>query len=231
MTGKNARQKAILRQVSGKAATFVSEVQHSLLPSQEVVVGRDPSCQVVLDAMRYRMVSRRHAVVRPLSSSPDAACTWVICDLNSANGTYLNGQRLQGCQQLMPGDRINLGLDGPEFIFEYEINYQNTLISSAGAGPLPPANQYQTPTAHFNPGPAPSQDYLSFTQLFPIISTGKDLTRRVRSADGSGAKILLKPCGTRNSAIFLECSFSTPTHPRIRGRKSCLCVKAYRIRR
>ncbi|KAF3887557.1 MULTISPECIES: PrsW family glutamic-type intramembrane protease [Nostocales] len=178
MTGKNARQKAILRQVTGKGAAFVSEVQHALLPTQEVVIGRDPSCQLVLDAMMYRMVSRRHAVVRPLPSSPDAESSWVICDLNSANGTYLNGQRLQGCQQLMSGDRITLGPDGPEFFFEYELNYQTTVVFQTSASPLPPANQHQSPTTHYNPGPPPGQDYLSFTQLFPIISTGKDLTRK-----------------------------------------------------
>lgn len=178
MTGKSARQKAILRQVSGNGAAYRSEVNHALPPNQEVVIGRDPSCQLVLDAMLYRMVSRRHAVVRPLSSSLDAESGWVICDLNSANGTYLNGQRLQGCQQLIPGDHITLGYDGPEFIFEYEVSYhQTTTITPAVAAPLPPANQYHPPTTNYTPPPS-NQDYLSFTQLFPIISTGKDLTRK-----------------------------------------------------
>ncbi|WP_017315409.1 PrsW family glutamic-type intramembrane protease [Mastigocladopsis repens] len=179
MTGKNARQNAILRQVSGIGASFGAETSYSLLPSQEVVIGRDPSCQLVLDAMLYRMVSRRHAAVRPLSSSPDAEDSWLICDLNSANGTYLNGQRLQGCQQLMSGDYITLGHDGPQFVFECELNYQQaTAIAPAAAIPLPPANSYPTPTsAYYQPPPKPP-DSLSFTQLFPIISTGKDLTRK-----------------------------------------------------
>ncbi|MEC4814538.1 MAG: PrsW family glutamic-type intramembrane protease [Scytonema sp. PMC 1069.18] len=175
MTGKNARQKAILRQVSGNGVVYGSEVNHSLPSNQEVVIGRDPGCQLVLDAMLYRMVSRRHAVVRP-QSSPDKECNWVICDLNSANGTYLNGQRLQGCQQLIHGDHIILGLDGPEFIFEYEVNAQPTTITPPSAVPLPPANQIQTPTTYYTS--TPSHDYISFTQLFPIISTGKDLTRK-----------------------------------------------------
>ncbi|MDM9383321.1 PrsW family glutamic-type intramembrane protease [Chlorogloeopsis sp. ULAP01] len=170
MTGKNARRNAFLRLVSGNVTAYGSEFRYSLFPSKEVVIGRDPSCQVVLDAMMYRMVSRRHAVVRPLPSSTDSECNWVICDLNSANGTYLNGQRLQGCQQLMPGDRITLGYDGPEFLFEYTINHQHTVISSVSdATSLPPAG-YQPPTL--------PDSSVSFTQLFPIISTGKDLTRK-----------------------------------------------------
>lgn len=114
MTGKHARHNAFLRLVSGNGAASGSGSRYSLPPSKEMVIGRDPSCQVVLDAMMYRMVSRRHAVVRPLSLSPDSKFSWVLCDLNSANGTYLNGQRLYECQELHPGDRISLGADGPD---------------------------------------------------------------------------------------------------------------------
>ncbi|NMG10225.1 PrsW family glutamic-type intramembrane protease [Brasilonema sp. UFV-L1] len=179
MTGKNARQNAILRQVSGNATSLEVETRYSLLPSQEVVIGRDPSCQVVLDAMLYRMVSRRHAAVRPLTSSLDAESSWLICDLASANGTYLNGQRLQGCQQLMNGDQITLGHDGPEFVFEYEQNeLQATAITPSATTPLPPANSYPAATSTFYQPPTKAADSLSFTQLFPIISTGKDLTRK-----------------------------------------------------
>ncbi|MDZ7961948.1 MAG: PrsW family glutamic-type intramembrane protease [Aulosira sp. DedQUE10] len=168
MTGKNARHNAFLRLVSGNGAPLRSESRYSLLPSKEMIIGRDPSCQIVLDAMMYRMVSRRHAVVRPLSSSPDNKFSWLICDLNSANGTYLNGQRLQGCQELHSGDRISLGTDGPQFVFEHEYISQATIMTRP-ATPLPSAGSYQGQS---------KPDSVSFTQLFPIISTGKDLTRK-----------------------------------------------------
>ncbi|BAZ52495.1 forkhead-associated protein [Nostoc sp. NIES-4103] len=174
MTGKNARHNAFLRLVSGNGAAFGSESRYSLLTSKEVVIGRDPSCQVVLDAMTYRMVSRRHAVVRPLSSSPDNKFTWLLCDLNSANGTYLNGQRLYGCQELQAGDRIALGADGPQFVFEYELTSPPTaLTSQTQIAPLPSAAMNL-----YNHTQLKQPDSVSFTQLFPIISTGKDLTRK-----------------------------------------------------
>lgn len=174
MTGKNARHSAFLRLVSGNEAAFRPESRYSLHTSKEVVIGRDPSCQVVLDAMMYRMVSRRHAAVRPLSSSPDHKFSWVICDLNSANGTYLNGQRLYGCQELHPGDRISLGTDGPQFIFEHVPTSQPTVITSQ-VTPRPSSANYQTQS---------KPDSVSFTQLFPIISTGKDLTRKAYLVPG-----------------------------------------------
>ncbi len=168
MTGKNARQNAFLRLVSGKESETRSVRQrYSLTPTSEAVIGRDPHCQVVLDALKYRMVSRRHAIVRPLSLSPDGEISWILCDLDSANGTYLNGKRLQECQQVFPGDRITLGYDGPQLVFSSEVVEKRTIISANTSVARTTSSQnYSKP------------DSVSFTQLFPIISTGKDLTSK-----------------------------------------------------
>lgn len=178
MTGKHARHNAFLRLVSGNGATLGSGSRYSLPPSKEMVIGRDPSCQVVLDAMMYRMVSRRHAVVRPLSLSPDSKFSWVLCDLNSANGTYLNGQRLYECQELHSGDRISLGADGPQYVFEYEYTLLTPTTTVNQVTPLPSATNYHSHTQLKQP------DSVSFTQLFPIISTGKDLTTKAYLVPG-----------------------------------------------
>ncbi|QXE22538.1 FHA domain containing protein [Richelia sinica FACHB-800] len=187
MTGKNARHNAFLRLVSSNGSAAGPESRYLLPSNHEMVIGRDSSCQVVLDAMMYRMVSRRHAVVRPLPLSPDRKSTWVICDLNSANGTFLNGQLLEGCQELHLGDRISLGADGPQFIFEYEFVSQPTVMTSQATSlsstPLEP-------------------DSVSFTQLFPIISTGKDLTRKAYLIPG----IL--------TVVFVVLMFATVGHPK-----------------
>ena len=87
---------------------------HLLSSTQEVVIGRDPSCQIVLDEVTAGIVSRRHASIRP-SPQPN---TYEVCDLGSANGTYINGNRLHGCLKLQTGDRITLGVEGPSFQFE-----------------------------------------------------------------------------------------------------------------
>jgi RsiW-degrading membrane proteinase PrsW (M82 family) len=192
MTGKNARQNAFLRLVSSKVEASESASRYSLLPGKEMVIGRDPICQIVLDAMIYRMVSRRHAVIRPLSLSPDSSHSWVICDLNSANGTFLNGKHLQGCQELHLGDHISLGADGPQFIFEYEVIAQKTVINVSKATVLSSVNNHHLSS---------KQDSVSFTQLFPIISTGKDLTRKAYLIPG----IL--------TVVFVVLMFATVGHP------------------
>ena len=63
-------------------------------------IGREPECDLqVLDSE----VSRRHAKV----TIRDGAA-W-IDDLHSANGTYVNGERIIESFRLAPGDRIDIG--------------------------------------------------------------------------------------------------------------------------
>jgi RsiW-degrading membrane proteinase PrsW (M82 family) len=131
-------------------------------------------------------------VIRPLSLSPDNKFSWVICDLNSANGTFLNGQLLRGSQELHHGDRISLGVDGPQFLFEYEFVPQPTVMTTS-PGTVIAANK-NTPQQS-------QHDSVSFTQLFPIISTGKDLTRKAYLIPG----IL--------TVIFVVLMFGTVGHP------------------
>ncbi len=47
--------------------------------------------------------SRHHAEIRPMNG------TWLLADLNSSNGTYLNGQRLITPTALKHGDQIKVG--------------------------------------------------------------------------------------------------------------------------
>jgi RsiW-degrading membrane proteinase PrsW (M82 family) len=125
---------------------------------REVSLGRDPTCEIILDNQIHGMVSRRHAVIRPLTVPPSPIPTWEVCDLDSANGTYLNGQPLHGCQILQPGDTIALGQNGVRFRFE--------IVSVA------------SPTVLHSPAVAPQPLTVTLTKLFPIISTGGELTRK-----------------------------------------------------
>lgn len=65
-----------------------------------VTMGRSRQCDVMVDDPN---VSRAHAEIRPRGGS------WVITDLQSTNGSRLNGQRLEQPEVLKPGDEIELG--------------------------------------------------------------------------------------------------------------------------
>jgi hypothetical protein len=69
------------------------------LPDSVCVLGRDPSCNVVLNDTKC---SRRHAV---LEDGPQGVA---VRDEGSANGIYLNGLRVEKAR-LRPGDTLRLG--------------------------------------------------------------------------------------------------------------------------
>lgn len=175
---------ATLRQIllpGQSPSALILESTYPLFPSATVIIGRDPRCHIVLDSQIYAGVSRQHIQI---SASPTAASGWQICDLGSANGTYLNGYRLHGCQELRSGDRITLAQDGPQFVFEWQ---------PAGAVPQPvPFPAYSpplSPAAFSTTHPAGdrnanSSDSVTFTQLFPILSTGRDLTSKAYLVPG-----------------------------------------------
>jgi ABC transport system ATP-binding/permease protein len=71
-------------------------------PRRTLVIGRDPDSDVVVDDP---LVSRRHAAIDVLG--PDG--TAVLRDLDSFNGTHLNGRRLHRPASLAAGDTIGVG--------------------------------------------------------------------------------------------------------------------------
>jgi hypothetical protein len=68
--------------------------------SDTVLIGRSPSCQVVVDDP---LVSREHAMIRIRADRV------LIEDLRSRNGVYLNNVRIFGARELFDGDRLLVG--------------------------------------------------------------------------------------------------------------------------
>ncbi|MCX5956433.1 MAG: FHA domain-containing protein [Cyanobacteria bacterium] len=71
-----------------------------------LTIGRDAANRLCLT--QEPGLSRHHAELRP-----GGVGQWLVCDLGSSNGTYVEGERLSGCRLLAPGDRIRLGRRGP----------------------------------------------------------------------------------------------------------------------
>jgi DNA-binding winged helix-turn-helix (wHTH) protein len=71
-----------------------------VLSAGENIIGRDPRCQIWIDATG---VSRRHARI-----AVDAA-TATIEDLDSSNGTFVAGHRISVPRPLLDRDEIELG--------------------------------------------------------------------------------------------------------------------------
>ena len=105
-------EKVIIEHVQGSKASQREEFNLDTLT--EIVIGRDPSVSVLYDANRETLVSRRHTRI---VQSPKDPNIFTIEDLNSRNGTYVNGTKVIGAQRLYPGDQVEIGKGGPKLKF------------------------------------------------------------------------------------------------------------------
>ncbi len=78
------------------------------LHEREIVIGRDPSADLVVDVPR---VSRRHALLQLVDERHQ------LTDLGSSNGTEVNGVPLRSPVLLQAGDRVKLGGEA-ELLYE-----------------------------------------------------------------------------------------------------------------
>ncbi|MBX3244850.1 MAG: FHA domain-containing protein [Acidobacteria bacterium] len=72
-----------------------------------VLIGRDTSCDISFEKDKYPMVSRRHAELSWGGRS------WMVADLGSSYGTYLNGQKVSGPVAVTVGHSLQFGTEGP----------------------------------------------------------------------------------------------------------------------
>ena len=129
-------ERIVLRHLTGSKANQVEEFPLSHV--KEVVFGRDPSATVKYDPDRDDLVGRQHAKITPDPTDPTQ---FVITDLNSRNGTFVNRQRIVGTAKINVGDTIQFGPGGPEFQFDLEPRPANTLKQTRVAtapGPMAP---------------------------------------------------------------------------------------------
>jgi hypothetical protein len=99
------------------------------LPGGLCVVGRDPSCDIVLNDSKC---SRRHAVI------VDGPGGLSIRDSASANGIYVNGRKVEKAQ-LKPGDTVKLGAVRlrllPEIAETVIVAPEGLDLATGGSGP------------------------------------------------------------------------------------------------
>jgi serine protease Do len=143
-------ERIVLRHLNGSKANQVEEFPLNLF--NELVIGRDPAATVKYDPDRDDLVGRQHAkIVR----DPADNSQFIITDLGSRNGTFVNKQRIIGTAKVMPGDLIQFGAGGPEFQFDLEPRPENALRptrvggeeATAATNVMPPTREGALPQA------------------------------------------------------------------------------------
>jgi predicted component of type VI protein secretion system len=116
------------------------------LTQDELTIGRDVSNHIVINDPE---VSRRHA---KLTSQTDG---YIIEDMGSTNGTFVDGQRLMGPHVLRHGETVMLG-EKVSLVFEsFGFDPDATMIGGSAGAATPQAD---VDTFRVPPSPQPSYE-------------------------------------------------------------------------
>ncbi|MBF6590099.1 MAG: FHA domain-containing protein [Ktedonobacterales bacterium] len=92
-------------------------VREYVLDGHTIAIGRSPSCDIVVEG--DQLISRRHALLRY-----DGA-RYLVVDLGSSNGTFVNDEEITEARPLRDGDRVSVG--------EHELLYSTQPASSSAS--------------------------------------------------------------------------------------------------
>ncbi len=139
-------ERMLIKHLSGSKANQVEEF--AIKHHSELIFGRDTSATVKYDPDRDDLVGREHAKIAIDPANPNG---FLLTDMNSTNGTFVNKQKVTGTVKLNIGDNVQFGPGGPEFTFDVEPRPDNfakaTRVVETGASAPPATRMVTTPTA------------------------------------------------------------------------------------
>ena len=123
-----------------------------ILDINELIIGREQTADITISDPE---ISRRHARLFFQNGG------YIIEDLGSTNGTFVNGQKISGPYLLRPGEVVNFGEHVSVLFESVQVDPNATVVSSAAAlkSPIPAAPGkaplYTPPPAQAVPQAAP----------------------------------------------------------------------------
>jgi hypothetical protein len=133
------------------------------LDAQEISIGRDAANII---AINDAQVSRKHARMELRGSA------YVIQDLGSTNGTFVNGTRISGMQVLNPGNTVTFG-EGIVLVYEPVTDLNVTIHSTKAPQvtfqkPVPAPALAPAPVSVRVPAPVPAPVYSGQVPAGPV---------------------------------------------------------------
>jgi hypothetical protein len=145
------------------------------ITKDKTTLGRRPYNDIVIDNLA---VSGEHAVLQMLGQDV------FIEDLNSTNGTYINGKAIKK-QMLVHNDTVEIGKYKIKYLVEEGGDYEKTMIMRPGANaPVTAGNAVHTPYNQTAPMPTPGQ-------LGALQGAGAAASIKVLSGAAAGRAVTL----------------------------------------
>ena len=160
------------------------------LSRNELTIGRDINNEIVINDAE---VSRRHC---RLLLQGDG---YVVEDLGSTNGTFINEQRVSGQRALHSGETLRVG-DNVTLIYEVAGVDANATIASRGARPAP-APAAPPPQPHKQP-----QQYAGQVPASPAPAAGPKTKNRGLMI-GCGVLLVIGICVVAGGLYYIDANY------------------------
>lgn len=139
----------------------IKEVQ---ITKDKTTLGRRPYNDMVIDNLA---VSGEHAVLQMVGNDV------FIEDLNSTNGTYINGKAIKK-QLLAHNDTVEIGKYKIKYLTEESPDYEKTMIMRPGAGPAQAFSPTMPPSSGF--GGLPASSTPASIRVLSGAASGREVT-------------------------------------------------------
>ncbi len=186
--------KVIIKHLSGSRSNQTESFE---LPIKELVFGRDPGGQVIFDPIKDDLVGRIHCKITVQNNDQ-----FLLTDLNSRNGTFVNNQKIIDPVQIDAGDTVQLGKGGPQFVFDLDprpkpapkaTRFGDTALEapltreiSTGSGTLSSSPDKIEPIPASMPTSDPSRPGIGRNTVERLITQAESNTRKKMINIGSG---------------------------------------------
>ncbi len=178
-------QKIIIKHLKGSKA---DQTEIFELPFTELILGRDSSANIKFDPEKDDLVGRSHAKIIHEGDH------FKLADLNSRNGTFVNGRRIQAPVILNVGELVKLGEAGVEFSIDMDPRPENsakaTRFEQSTASATREQAQPTSATAQESPTAKPSIGRATVERLITETSS-QTRKKMINIASGIIAVIIL----------------------------------------
>ncbi len=113
----------VIRHLSGAKANQIEEFDFQ--KHNELTLGRATTNDIQFDPEQDTVVSREHAKILKGEN-----LTFTLIDNQSRNGIFVNKNRVKGKTYLVPGDEVQVGTNGPVFVFDIDPRPQELMAAT-----------------------------------------------------------------------------------------------------
>jgi len=160
-----------------------------ILEGDQLTVGRDATNEIVINDAE---ISRRHARLTFQGGK------YVLEDLGSTNGTFVNGQRLAGPRVLKAGEVVQFG---EQIMLVFEVTSMDagaTVVSPRVAAAVPSVPRPSTPP------PSPPAEYAGSVPASPAPVAAEPAKKMNLTPIIIGAIVLLCICGCVGVLVYVD---------------------------